>query len=119
VPRKRRHSKRRELPAGLAAISLCERSLWRSHGPLLEDDERDTISPDFDALYTIWPDWPTWAEFYAVVRDELYAPRPSLRDRSVAEACYLAMLDGADPDMTRDRVLTAREDPRKVLCRAN
>jgi hypothetical protein len=120
MPRKKRHAKRHSaLPTNLAAISLCERSRWRSSGPILESDQIEVTSADFDRVYHVWPSWQAWFTFYGSIRDELYKARPYLRDRSVADALYLAMLDGANPDMTRARLLAAREDPRRVLCRGN
>jgi hypothetical protein len=120
MPRKKRHAKRRSaLPTNLAAISLCERARWRSSGPILESDQIEVTSADFDRVYHVWPSWSTWFAFYQSVRDELFAARPHLRDTSIAEGIYEAIVEGADPDETRARLLAAREDPRRLLCRAN
>ena len=114
MPRKRRQPKRR-LPQGLAEISPGERSRWRSFGPTMATDiVEGAVVHD---RHLVWPDWRTWAEFYATFRDELYADRPWLRERSVADACYLAWREGRDPEAAREDALAARAaaDPRLVL----
>jgi hypothetical protein len=92
VPRKRRQPKRRQpLPTGLAEISLCERALWSSTGPLIESPDIELDSEVFAGnppLYHLWSSVDEWAAFYASVRDELYLNRPWLRDRSAAERLY-------------------------------
>lgn len=113
MPRRRRVLKRRALPSGLAQISHCERAWWSCHGPLLESDTCDVS----DNEYHRWPDWDTWATFYATVRDELYAGRPWRAATSIADALYLAWLAGDDPGAVRETLWAARDanDPRRLL----
>ena len=113
MPRKRRQPKRR-LPAGLAEISLCERTLWHCAGPLLEADR---VALRDHSMYHVWQDWPTWATFYGEVRLELYANRPWRRETSCAERLYEAFVAGEDPEAVRVamRAEAAMRDPRRAL----
>jgi hypothetical protein len=97
----------------LAAITLCERALWASDGPLLAADAPET---DVDG-YVVWPSWAAFLAFYAAVREELYATRPHLAEKSTAEACFRASLAGDDPESTREALRAEREanDPRWLL----
>ena len=109
MSRKRRTPKRRApLAEGLAAISLCERARWSSYGPIIGDS---------DSPYQHWPDWATWAAFYGTVRAELFAARPWLRARSVADQIFLAWSEGQDPEAARQALLDRRAaaDPRHLL----
>jgi hypothetical protein len=62
------------------SVQVCERAYRACHGPLLASDDvtrGDTTLPGSEVLlYHVWPHWTAWAEFYATVRDELYAARP-------------------------------------------
>lgn len=101
MPRKRRFPKlRRDGPHGFSEISLCERALWLSAGPLLVTDVEGPID-----LYMVWPDWSTWATFYAAVRDEFWAARPWLQEGAMCEQLYRAWLAGADVEQTRTSLL--------------
>ena len=116
LPRKRRTSKRRaELPTGLAAVSLCERALWTSYGPLIDGDGDDLADSE---LYALWPSWEAWGVFYGAVRDELFRDRPRLKATSIAEQLYVGISAGDDPETLRHVLVAERraDDPRKVLC---
>jgi hypothetical protein len=116
VPRRRRFPKRRApIPQGLAEITLLERTRWTSHGPLVESDiDLDDPAP---AGYVLWESWDAWATFCADVRDELYAERPWLRERSAAERLYHAWVAGANVDIVRRQIeeMRAATDPRLLL----
>ena len=102
MPRKRRQPKRRApIPRGLAEITLSERAYWSCHGPAIGDRP--------------WPDWATWLDFYGSIRDQLFAARPWLRERSIADAVYVAWREGRDPGAVRDELCAARPDLRRVL----
>jgi hypothetical protein len=85
------------LPRGLAEISLCERALWNTRGPLLESGDITIDAGVFAGhppLYHVWPTLAAWAQFYAAVRDELLTKRPSLAGESAAERIFLARREG-------------------------
>ncbi len=115
MPRRRRHPKRRPpLPQGLQQISLAERCQWSADGPLLDTDLEGRHVPDG---YHAWPNWNTWAEFCAQVREQLLRDRPWLRDTSAAETLYAAWRAGDDVDVVRAqmRALDAAHDPRLIV----
>ena len=112
MPRKRRRAKGRPLPRGLAEITGSERTSWSVFGPMLETDD---VTLGDGSMCRLWPDWPTWASFYASVRDELYGDRPWRRETSAAERLYAAFLRGDDMEAVRTQIDSDRRanDPRR------
>jgi hypothetical protein len=85
-----------------------------SHGPILEDD----LDGPLPEGYHPWPDWDTWAEFYANIRTELSELLPPLQwERSTAEALFRAWEWGEDLDALREELGAAQRvlDPRRLL----
>ena len=105
MPRKRRVVKRRRLPEGVADIDLGERAHWGVYGPVVG------VGSD------VWPDWKTWATFYAAIRDDMFGDRIWRREKSAAERLYQAHLRGEDCDSVQSEIIAElhADDPRRLL----
>ena len=104
MPRKRRYPKRRPiLPEGLAQISLCERALWSTSGPIIYSEiewSGDALVDSARPLYHVWPSWAAFMAFYAQVRADWLADRPGIG--GAVEWLYTAWRRGDDLDALRD-----------------